>query len=292
MEEVNKTTYDSNKVEAFRSAYTDYQNALINYKNELNKFDGIMTQVRLDHKNRSNTDSSINYNTDTNYVETADNVIMKKTTSDADDSLTPNSLDNNNYVSDKTYYNYKNLSNQFVQYNPHEELLYQSSNYEETVKKLNNNDIVDLSQNMDCDETFLRQCDAYAKMSNKPYYGLRQTPLSETVSSNKCECYTFTEERLAYTDDIQEASATNGLVEGPDISFSYLGVLFDGNVYTLKDVNYSNNFDNLFEVNTTNMNQIITNNTSGLNPFTGKGVYGIELGTDLMDHFGFKSCSE
>ena len=287
MEEVNKTTYDSNKVNAFRSAYNNYTTSLEAYKNELNKFDGIMKQVRIDHNSRSYNGSSNDY-TDSNYVETADNVIMKKTDPNGVYDLFSNSLDNNNYVSDKTYFNYKNLSNQFVQYNPHEELEYQSSNYEETVKKLNDNDIVDLSQDRNCDETFLRQCDAYAKMSNKPYYGLRQTPLSETVSSNKCECYTFTEERLAYTDDIQEASANASFDQ--DTSFSYLGVLFDGNVYTLKDVNYSNNFDNLFEVNTKNMNQIITNNTSGLNPFTGKGVYGITLGSDLADDFGFTNC--
>ena len=145
---------------------------------------------------------------------------------------------------------------------------------------------------MDCHETFLRQCDAYAKMSNKPYYGLRQTTTDEGISVNKCECYTFTEERLAYTDDIKEASATNQLFEGQDISFSYLGVLFDGNVYTLKDVNYSNNFDNLFVKNDNKLTQINSESSSVLNPFTGKGVYGIELGSDLMDHFGFKSCSE
>ena len=286
MEEVNKTTYDSNKVEAFRSAYTDYQNALTNYKNELNKFDDILTQVRSDH-NRGSRDATTAHGTYSNYKKTADNVIMK--TDSNTDELTSNSLDNNNYVSDKTYYNYKNLSNQFVQYNPHEELLYESSNYGGTLKKLNDNDIVDLSQNGDCDETFLRQCDAYAKMSNKPYYGLRQIPPSGSLS-NKCECYTFTEERQDYNKDIQEASATNGLVEGPDISFSYLGVLFDGNVYTLKDVNYSNNFDNLFEVNTTKLTQINTS-SSVLNPFTGKGVYGIELGNNLQTEFGFKNCS-
>ena len=289
MEEVNKTTYDSNKVEAFRSAYTDYTSALDAYKTELTKFDGIMTQVRIDHNSRSHNGSSNDY-TDSNYVETADNVIMKKTDPNGVYDLFSNSLDNNNYVSDKTYYNYKNLSNQFVQYNPHEELLYESSNYKETLKKLDDNDIVDISQSLACDDSFLRQCDAYAKMSNKPYYGLRQTPLSQTVSSNKCECYTFTEERLAYTDDIQEASANASFDE--DTSFSYLGVLFDGNVYTLKDVNYSNNFDNLFVKNDNNVTSIINNdNTSGLNPFTGKGVYGIELGNNLQTEFGFKNCS-
>jgi len=77
MEEVNKTTYDSNKVEAFRSAYNNYTTSLEAYKNELNKFDGIMKQVRSDHKNRSDTGSSIDY-TDLNYVITADNVIIKK----------------------------------------------------------------------------------------------------------------------------------------------------------------------------------------------------------------------
>ena len=290
MEEVNKTTYDSNKVEAFRSAYNNYTTSLEAYKNELNKFDGIMKQVRIDHNSRSHNGSSNDY-TDSNYVETADNVIMKKTDPNGVYDLFSNSLDNNNYVSDKTYFNYKNLSNQFVQYNPHEELEYQSSNYEETLKKLNDNDIVDLSQNMDCDETFLRQCDAYAKMSNKPYYGLRQTT-DEGISVNKCECYTFTEERDNYNNDIKEASATNGLVEGPDISFSYLGVLFDGNVYTLKDVNYSNNFDNLFVKNDNKLTQINSPSSSiDLNPFTGKGVYGIELGNNLQTDFGFKNCS-
>ena len=287
MEEVNKTTYDSNKVSAFISAYNNYTTSLEAYKTELNKFDDILKQVRSDHNSRLDTVSSNNYISNDNYVRTADNVIMKKTTSDADDSLTPNSLvtTNNEYVSDKTYSNSQNLSNQFVQYNPHAELEYQSSNYGETLKKLNDNDIVDLSQNGVCDKTFLRQCDAYAKMSNKPYYGLRQIP--QSLSDNKCECYTFTEERQNYNNDIQEADPNDNVFV--DTSFSYLGILFDGNVYTLKDVNYSNNFDNLFEVNT-NTTKIITTNTSDLNPFTGKGVYGIELGTDLADDFGFTNC--
>ena len=68
MEEVNKTTYDSNKVNAFRSAYNNYTTSLEAYKNELNKFDGIMKQVRIDHNSRSYNGSSNDY-TDSNYEE-------------------------------------------------------------------------------------------------------------------------------------------------------------------------------------------------------------------------------
>ena len=79
MEEVNKTTYDSNKVEAFRNAYTDYTSALGAYKTELTKFDTILKQVRSDHDRDS--DATIEYGTYSDYVKTANNVIMKKTTS-------------------------------------------------------------------------------------------------------------------------------------------------------------------------------------------------------------------
>ena len=78
--------------------------------------------------------------------------------------------------------------------------------------------------------------------------------------------------------------------EYQDISFSYLGVLFDGNVYTLKDVNYSNNFNNLFVKNDDKLTQINSQPYSDLNPFTGKGVYGIELGNNLDNDFGFREC--
>ena len=146
------------KVSAFINAYTDYQNALTNYKNELNKFDTILKQVRSDHdrQDRVATTEHIKYS---NYKKTADNVIMKKTTSNADDLdsyiLDLDKENDNNYVSDKTYFNYKNLSNQFIQYNPHDELQYQAESvYTNNLKILNNNDIVDLSQNGDCDDIF------------------------------------------------------------------------------------------------------------------------------------------
>jgi len=134
----------------------------------------------------------------------------------------------------------------------------------------------------------LRQCDSYAKMNNKAFYGL-----STNKEENECNCDTFDSmPGELYTDTIVT-------IETKYKNISYLGNLENGGLFTLEKEDYSENFDKLYNVENTGINgsggeRIKTllqppNNKTLCNPFSGSGLNRLTINksTDL----GYLKCN-
>lgn len=115
-----------------------------------------------------------------------------------------------------------------------------------------------------CDMTMFNRCDGYAKMTNKNYYGLSK-------NDDGCSCYVF-DNTLSEADDQFVDVSDTGLAD-----MNYFGIMFDGGLYYLTESNYSDNFNNLYEVDPAKTNLIAVDSGStdiqdtDRNPFTGSG---------------------
>ena len=124
-----------------------------------------------------------------------------------------------------------------------------------------------------CTMNDLYMCDSYAKMNNKQFYGLNKD------DTNNCACYIFDSQPTNQEFNIlTSVPATNsGYSSGKNIS--YLGIMFDNRLCTLKHKNFSANFDSMYVSNDSNVNEIGPNtyNKQNCNKFTGSGPYNISI---------------
>ena len=115
----------------------------------------------------------------------------------------------------------------------------------------------------DCDMTMFNRCDGYAKMTNRNYYGLSK-------NDDGCSCYVF--DNTLSEAEHQFFDVDTGLAD-----MNYFGIMFDGGLYYLTESNYSDNFNNLYEVDPAKTNLIAVDSgstniqDSTRNPFTGSG---------------------
>ena len=127
----------------------------------------------------------------------------------------------------------------------------------------------------DCVVTDLHMCDSYAKMNDKPYYGLSRNDAVDGTS--QCACYIF--------DDITSLPDFNQTITNVDITshagytgISYLGIMFDNTFCSLKKLNYSKNFDDIYVENSNKYNEILNSRKiTNCNKFTGSGLYGLNI---------------
>jgi hypothetical protein len=128
-----------------------------------------------------------------------------------------------------------------------------------------------VTNNSGCIMSDLYACDSYAKMNNKLYYGLTKDDTSG------CYCYIFNSHPLnSATATITSVPAT--LPSGKNIS--YLGIMFDNTLCSLKESIYSDNFDNIYGINS-GVTQIydISSGQANCNKFTGSGPHNIRIDT-------------
>ena len=126
----------------------------------------------------------------------------------------------------------------------------------------------------DCVQTDLHMCDSYAKMNDKPYYGLSRNDAGDGTS--QCACYIF--------DDITSLPDFNQEITNVDITshagytgISYLGIMFDNTFCSLTEDNYSKNFDDIYVENSSKYNVILGTRRGNCNKFTGSGLYGLDI---------------
>lgn len=139
---------------------------------------------------------------------------------------------------------------------------------------------LDISQQSACDETFAYKCQSRALIQDKNSFAL----VGKKDATENCQCYIF--------DDVQSDEIKCDSVHSIDISMintkgingiSYLGVLLDGNIYALKDTNYSGNFSDSYITNTNIIN--ISNIEAGTtisdlqncHPIVGKSLNNITI---------------
>ena len=265
---MSNPSYGSDKVNEFMDAWKQYNSSKENYMKELINFKTTTDEVIVDHSNaipfsENSTDLIKKFN---RTVLTNEKVIMRKGNRRINNKLLNNLNKNNDYISSMRFNPTKsNQSNAFVQMGL-QDINYDPNVHLTAVHKFNNSEgeKYTLSQS-NCEMDSVRQCDSYAKMLNKPYYGL-----STNADEDECYCHTFNSSPGShYTDNLitKEININN---------ISYLGVLFDGGLYGLKDNIYSKNYDNLYDYVSAKedgrIQEIIPSSKINCNPFVGSGV--------------------
>lgn len=126
--------------------------------------------------------------------------------------------------------------------------------------------------NCKMDDVYL--CSSYAKMNDKPYFGLARVDYKDGTS--KCSCYIF--------DDVEGIPDNEIVIGSANINdsslngISYLGIMFDNTFCSLKESNYSGNFEGIYNEDMDKINEIdITNRKYDCNKFTGSGMYNISI---------------
>jgi hypothetical protein len=267
-----------NNLNELKGTYTGAKN---NYIAALDKYNEALKQLNLNNKSpNANNDIS------GDEVTTKDKVKMKTTTAFGTDGLNP--VDSDIFFQSTLTYSGATggtiYSNQFVQRNL-DELTSDVDLYDTGSKKIVRDatgltaDISDTT----CDMTMFNRCDGYAKMTNRNYYGLSK-------NDDGCSCYVF-DNTLSEADDQFVDVSDTGLAD-----MNYFGIMFDGGLYYLTESNYSNNFNNLYDISelpgSTNTNLIPVTGSTNIqdtdrNPFTGSGP-----NTITIHSLGTVGCSE
>ncbi len=260
-----------NKLNELKGTYTGAKN---NYTDALDKYNEALKQLNLNNKSPyANNDIS------GDEVTTKDKVKMKTTTAFATDYLDDTT---DEFQSSLTYSGATTgtiYSNQFVQRNLHELTSDVSLNAEfadhTVVGYAINADASFVSSDGLCNERMYNRCDGYAEMTNHNYYGLYQN------TNDECECYIFNNlpaKANAKFIDVE----VNGNFSVPN-QMNYFGIMFDGGLYYLTESNYSDNFNNLYEVDPAKTNLIAVDSGStdiqdtDRNPFTGSGPNTLDI---------------
>lgn len=258
----------SEKVNNLNDLKVTYNTAKNNYNTALNAYNNALRKM---NENNNVASGGNSYDGANNEVTTKDNVKMGTTTAFATDYLDDTT---GVFQSKMTYTGPTTLgtiySNQFVQRDLTELTTSDVSLYNTDNPKV----VMDASgltadiSSDTCDMTMFNRCDGYAKMENKSYYGLSK-------NDDGCSCYVF--------DDL----GTNATVKTTDVSvngdftapneMNYFGIMFDGGLYYLTEKNYSDNFEDIYKVNSART--VFISDASGnigrqdtdRNPFTGSG---------------------
>ena len=255
---------ESAKVNNLNELKGTYTGAKTNYIDALDKYNEALKQLNLN--NTGGASGANVYDGANDEVTTKDKVKMKTTTAFATDYLDDTTdefqskLTHTGATAGGTIY-----SNQFVQRNL-DELTSDVPLYDTGSKKIvrDATGLTAVISDTNCDMTMFNRCDGYAKMTNRNYYGLSK-------NDDGCSCYVFDNTLSEANDQFVDVSAT-GFAD-----MSYCGIMFDGGLYYLTESNYSNNFNNLYEVDPAKTNLIAVDSgitdiqDSTRNPFTGSG---------------------
>jgi len=280
-------SYNKEKVNKFITDFNFFKTEKQSYKTKLNTFTTTLEKV-LNNYSTPDTTNTLYKGTSFNYVLTPEKILMKYEGDSTDVFLgnSVNDIDNDllnsiiTFDGKEVFYtdvkykgNPQDSSNNVVVQIGLDDLKYDSTGgvlLNQVYKA--NEDPVFTNSSTDCTSVDLTKCDNHAKLTNTPYYGLGN-------NEGECGCYLFdskpTEEKLTSIVSTEVSDLNNA---------SYLGVLMDGGIYKLKEKNFSNNYNNFYEMN--NNIEIVDNSSiknSDCHPLTGYGPNTLKvnnLGTD------------
>lgn len=287
---MSNITYDGNKVEAFKSAFANYQTAKTSFKAKMEQFREVIEF--MDGKNMNGADINLALQKDfitsgEGYVINDKGILIQTQTHGSYDSSVNSVVD---LGGDKAFVTNVKYQANNIESVAETNKLYQVGlgdlNYESTpensVNRYYNIGIdPEITISSDCNMDNLFQCSARAKMKNKPYYGIEGG--TDKNGTPICDCYIF--------DEIPDNEVTDRLrtVEFNAIPTAYLATLMDGSLYQIKEDSFSDNYDGFY--GSTSKNNKITRLIDGeeddtLNPFVGNGINTIKI-TEL----GSGSCN-
>lgn len=291
---MSNNTYNRDKVEKFKLAYQEYQNAKETFKDEMKQF-----QATIDFMSGTHN-GALASSVDTGYVINKNGILMKvvggtETIYDSSINTVVDIASKKAFVTDVEYQGDTNAideTNKLYQVGL-DDLTYESA-IENVVsddyKYVTTDAVPAVSMNTDCNLNHLMQCSSRAKMENKSYYGIEGG--TDVNGMSICNCYIFDEQP---TDVAPERIKTIKVDTGDSDNTAYLATLMDGNFYKIKKGVYSDNYSGFYEYDSTSDNTLqklidggYSNDSSvGLNPFAGNGINSISI-TEL----GESSCAQ
>ena len=292
---MSKITYNKGKVDAFKAAFQEYQNAKESFKTEMSQF-----QKTMNFMNGSESYTKADSSTSgvTGYTINNDGIMMRNAnTSGTYDSSENTVIDTGDGMSFLTNLEYDDSKVSVDKSNK----LYQVGLGELVYDKINENVVTGddryvtvsseptITDIADCNFNHLSQCSARAKMENKPYYGIRGGV--DSVPKSICECYIFDEPQTdAAPERIKTVNVSANI--GKDVSAAFLVSMMDGNFYQLTEKRYSDNYNGFYHVDDTPkkihvlMNGDLKDNGISLHPFVGDGINSIEI-----SEIGWSTCA-
>lgn len=303
--------YKKNRVDNFIAMYNNYTNAIDEYKSDLDTF--VTTfQTVLTNYNAAD-DSNIvgvykNSSNNQHFILTSENILMKVGEEYVDAGVTINSLSpdltdaslnslfelssgTSVFFTDVPYEGEVTAlsvgeSNKFVQIGLSDLSYNQAESNTALPYEFPGTKTPTLSRTMNwgdmCTGEDINRCDAYAKFTNTPYYGLGHNS-GVGATGNACDCYMISDAEYNTLTEIQSKVVlldTNDSFKNKMLNSKYLGILMDGNMYGLKELVYNNNFDNFYEKNDGKIEKLTSQVVhTDCHPFTGTGVNTIEIGS-------------
>lgn len=287
---MSKITYNKGKVDAFKAAFQEYQDAKELFKTEMSQFQETMNFM---NDSQSYTKASSSTSVETGYTVNNDGIMMKKNTNTSGtyDSSENTVIDTGDeimaFLTNLEYDDSKvsvDKSNKLYQVGLGELV------YDESIENVVTGDdryvtvsseptITDIA---DCNFSHLSQCSARAKMENKPYYGIRGGV--DSVPQSICECYIFDEPQTdAAPERIKTVNVSANI--GKEENATFLASLMDGNFYQLTEKRYSDNYNGFYHVDDTqtkihelmNGSLVDDDGKTPLHPFVGNGINSIEI---------------
>ena len=293
---MSKITYNKGKVDAFKAAFQEYQDAKELFKTEMSQFQETMNFM---NDSQSYTKASSSSSGVTGYTINDDGIMMRNAnTSGTYDSSENTVIDTGDGMAFLTNLEYDNSKVSVVKSNKLYQVGLGELVYDESIENVVTGDDryvtvssePTITDNADCNFSHLSQCSARAKMENKPYYGIRGGV--DSVPQSICECYIFDEPQTdAAPERIKTVNVSANI--GKDVSAAFLVSMMDGNFYQLTEKIYSDNYNGFYQVvDETDetqkkihvlMNGDLKDNETPLHPFVGDGINSIEI-SEIGEH--------
>jgi hypothetical protein len=299
-------SYDRKKIDEFNKLWAEFNSAKGTFSEQYSDFTHMLnTVIGNYHNEASSTTGYTFYKGDSGnyYVLTPSKILMKtsaipvsfSTINDGDfEEETIVEVDGNEVFYSKIFFS-GTLTNESIVDNKYLQVGLDKLNAEPDEYTKDYEGAYEVAQSQsptftsrdECNGVFYEKCDSYAKMTNKPYYGIGYN------DSNDCTCYTFDADQkknnlTKLTTEILNIDVTEALFgQGFNMPLSYFGIMMDGGLYGLKSSSFSDNYDKAYEQNSKShaLVDMGSNYTySGCNMYTGSGPHSIKinsLGEDI-----------
>lgn len=286
-------SYSAN-LQDFINNYNEFNSLISDYKTQLDDFNEQVNTL-LQHA-ASSGGSTVIYPVTNNYLKTKNGLLIAMNYSASEDDFSYNKLSNPIGGSKYFYVNPSTMTASDISFNigggPYafkdgniiqgglDDLSFSASDLITSISgeyTTNNSGYItsNVGAGNDCAMNDLYMCDSYAKMNNKKFYGLNKD------NTNNCACYIFDSQPTNQVFNILTSDHAN---EPSGQNISYLGIMFDNTLCTLKDENFSNNFDGMYNTRSGYVTEIdATNQKPNCNKFTGSGPYNIRINNFDVD---------
>lgn len=276
--------YSAN-LQKFIDNYKSFEGELDNYTTQLDEFYNQVNTLLAHASTRDTTTSKITVE-GRKYLKTKNGLLIAMESNNRTIDFSSNKLNSHKKASNHFYVDPERMTSSNVQFGSGKykdgeiiqgglgDLSYNDSQLLDVsfVKLIPNTyPKIDAISDNSCNMDDVHLCSSYAKMNDKPRFGLARVDKDGT---SKCSCYIF--------DDVEGIPDNEIVIGSANINdsslngISYLGIMFDNTFCSLKESNYSGNFEGIYNADMAKINVIdYTKRIDDCNKFTGSGMYNV-----------------